>query len=117
MLERALEIIALQVNDRLIPLRRALEVHALRFEIQLSAERLVLPAAWPQDLLDPASPCLRLSGQDDDIILPCLSVSFQTLLLLCLFDELALNADIDSSLDLASLEQGPNVPLLTMNFL
>ncbi len=66
-LERALAIIPLQVDDRLIPLRRVLEVRALCTEAQLTAECLVLASAWSQDLHDPGSPFLRLAcpqGED-----------------------------------------------------
>ena len=45
-LERALEIIPLQIDDRLIPLRCVLEVRALCAEAQLTAECLVLASEW-----------------------------------------------------------------------
>src|SRR6266849_7010600 len=57
-LERALEIIPLQVHDRCIPLRRVLQVPALRREAETAAECLVLAPARPQDLLAPGSPFL-----------------------------------------------------------
>ncbi len=61
-LERALEILPLQVDDGLIPLRRVLQVRALSPEAHTTAEGLVLAPARSQDLRDPGSPFLCLAG-------------------------------------------------------
>ena len=66
-LERSLEIIPLQVDDRLIPLRGVLQVRTLRPEARTTAECLVLASAWSQNLRDPGSPFLCLAcpqGED-----------------------------------------------------
>ena len=60
-LERALEILPLQVDDRLIPLQLMLEVRALYTEARLTADGLVLASAWSQDLPDPVPPFLCLA--------------------------------------------------------
>ena len=64
-LERALEIVPLHVDDRYIPLRRTLEVHAFRADNQ-AAEFMVLASARPQDLRAPGSQFLRLTWRQGE---------------------------------------------------
>lgn len=60
-LERALEIMPLQVKDRQIPLRRVLEIQAIDRETPAAAESQVLVAARSPKLPAPVPPLLRLA--------------------------------------------------------
>ena len=60
-LERALEIMPLQVKDRQIPLRHVLEIQAIDRETPAAAESQVLVAARSPKLPAPVPPLLRLA--------------------------------------------------------
>jgi len=60
-LERALEIMPLQVKDRQFPLRRVLEIQAIDRETPTAAESQVLVAARSPKLPAPVPPLLRLA--------------------------------------------------------
>ncbi len=79
-LEHPLEIIPLQVHNRCIPLRRLLEVHAMRGETQMAAECLILASARLQDLLAPGSPffdLIRRQGGIQKQVMPWCPSPFQ----------------------------------------